>query len=112
MNYKDLEQQFLDRRISRRQFLAGAAALGAVSLASGVINNPALAAPKKGGRLRVGIGHGSTTDSLDPATYENDQIIAHELHLQQSPGRGHRDRRDGAGAHRRELGDRRRRGLG
>lgn len=76
MNYKDLERQFIERRITRRQFLAGAAALGAVSLASGVINNPALAAPKKGGRLRVAIGHGSTTDSLDPATYENDHIIS------------------------------------
>jgi peptide/nickel transport system substrate-binding protein len=27
------------------------------------------ATPKKGGRLRVGIGHGSTTDTLDPATF-------------------------------------------
>jgi peptide/nickel transport system substrate-binding protein len=29
------------------------------------------AEPKKGGHLRVGVGHGSTTDSLDPATFEN-----------------------------------------
>ena len=27
------------------------------------------ATPKKGGRLRVGIGHGSTSDTLDPATF-------------------------------------------
>jgi len=27
--------------------------------------------PKKGGKFRVGMGHGSTTDSLDPGTYEN-----------------------------------------
>ena len=29
------------------------------------------ATPKKGGHFRIGIGHGSTTDSLDPATFEN-----------------------------------------
>ena len=28
-------------------------------------------AAKKGGHLRAGIAHGSTTDSLDPATWEN-----------------------------------------
>ena len=27
--------------------------------------------PKRGGTLRLGVGHGSTTDSLDPATFEN-----------------------------------------
>ncbi len=27
------------------------------------------ATPNKGGKLRIGIGHGSTTDTLDPATY-------------------------------------------
>jgi len=37
------------------------------SLFSGAV----AAAPKKGGHFRVGMGHGSTTDSLDPATWEN-----------------------------------------
>ena len=27
--------------------------------------------PQRGGTLRIGLGHGSTTDSLDPATFEN-----------------------------------------
>ena len=27
------------------------------------------AEPKKGGTFRMGLGHGATTDSLDPATY-------------------------------------------
>ena len=29
------------------------------------------ATPNKGGTLRLGFGHGSTTDSLDPGTFEN-----------------------------------------
>jgi len=33
-------------------------------------------AAKKGGHLRAGIAHGSTTDSLDPATYENGFSLA------------------------------------
>lgn len=85
MNYSELEKLFTERRISRRQFLAGAAAMGAVSLASGVLSRPAFAEPKKGGRLRVAFGHGSSTDSLDPATFENDHLIstcyAHHNHI-------------------------------
>ncbi|MDX1529208.1 MAG: ABC transporter substrate-binding protein, partial [Gammaproteobacteria bacterium] len=35
-----------------------------------LFSSSALAAtPKKGGHFRLGLGHGSTTDSLDPATY-------------------------------------------
>ena len=55
-------------RSSRREFLSGAAALGvalptATALASGE--------PKRGGLIRLGLGLGSTTDSLDPATYND-----------------------------------------
>jgi peptide/nickel transport system substrate-binding protein len=40
------------------------------------------ATPKKGGKLRLGIGHGSTTDTLDPATYENlyVQVVGGAVH--------------------------------
>jgi peptide/nickel transport system substrate-binding protein len=59
-------------RIDRREFLAGASALGLSLAAAGALADKALAAePKQGGRLRLGIGHGSTTDTQDPATYEN-----------------------------------------
>jgi peptide/nickel transport system substrate-binding protein len=60
-------------RISRREFLVRASALGAVSaVAPSLMPKTARAAvPKKGGRLRMGIGHGSTSDSLDPGTHEN-----------------------------------------
>ena len=60
-------------KITRREFMGRASALGiAVGLASSLASRAVLAAaPKKGGKFRLGLGHGSTTDSLDPATYEN-----------------------------------------
>ncbi len=60
-------------KISRRDFMGRALALGATTaLASSMAAQAVKAAtPKKGGKLRLGIGHGSTTDTLDPATYEN-----------------------------------------
>jgi peptide/nickel transport system substrate-binding protein len=58
--------------IDRRSFMQGALALGlTASAATTLMAKVARAEPKKGGRLRLGIGHGSTTDTLDPATYEN-----------------------------------------
>ena len=85
MNYSELERLLRNRSISRRRFLGGAATMGALSLASGMLPRHAHGAPKKGGRLRAAIGHGSTTDSLDPATFENDHTIsacyAHHNHL-------------------------------
>lgn len=86
MTYAELEKLFAERRISRRQFLQGAAALGAVSLGSTMVSSQALASePKHGGRVRIGLGHGSSGDSLDPATFENDFTIdlcyAHHNHL-------------------------------
>ncbi|RWK49950.1 ABC transporter substrate-binding protein [Mesorhizobium sp.] len=57
-------------RMSRRDFIQIAIAAG---LSAGAANltftSYARAEPKKGGRLRVGLAHGSSTDSLDPATY-------------------------------------------
>ena len=58
-------------RISRREFLGRAAALGvSASMASTLAATAVQAAePKKGGRLRFGLGGGATSDSFDPATY-------------------------------------------
>lgn len=86
MTYAELERLFAEKRISRRRFLQGAAALGAVSLAPGMFASQALASePKRGGRVRIGLGHGSSGDSLDPATFENDFTIdmcyGHHNHL-------------------------------
>jgi peptide/nickel transport system substrate-binding protein len=57
-------------RMSRREFvrLAMAAGLSAAA-AQAQFAKAQAASPKKGGRLRVAISWGSTTNSLDPATY-------------------------------------------
>ena len=57
--------------ISRREFMTRAVALGAgAALATKLAPTALLAAePKSGGKLRIGIGAGSTSDSLDPATF-------------------------------------------
>ncbi len=61
-----------DGKISRRDFLAQASALGlTIAAASTLADSARAATPKKGGHFRAAMGHGSTTDSLDPATYEN-----------------------------------------
>jgi peptide/nickel transport system substrate-binding protein len=68
---KNLERALAEGRISRREFAKQMSALGLAAAAPGALfSGSALAAmPKKGGHFRLGLGHGSTTDSLDPATY-------------------------------------------
>jgi peptide/nickel transport system substrate-binding protein len=55
-------------QLSRRQFLQGAAALGASAGLGLIVPASALAAaqPKRGGLLKLGMGGGNTTDSIDP----------------------------------------------
>ncbi len=67
---KELERLLASGRISRRDFMARASALGVTAAVStSLMAGPAWAAkPKRGGRLRLGVAGGSTTDSLDPAT--------------------------------------------
>ena len=57
-------------RLDRRQWIAGATALGMGGAFSAL---PAMAqgAPKKGGTLRLGMSGGSASDSLDPRTYSD-----------------------------------------
>ena len=58
--------------VSRRQFIMSALAAGILLPAAMTMANKAMAAtPKQGGKLRIGMGHGATTDTLDPATFEN-----------------------------------------
>ena len=66
------------KRISRRQFIQGVVAAGlTASAASTLYSTKVLAqSPVKGGKFRIGMGHGAISDTLDPATYENDMIIA------------------------------------
>jgi len=57
-------------KVSRRDFIQLALAAGmTVAAADKLFVTAARAEPKKGGRLRMGLGHGATTDSLDPGTY-------------------------------------------
>jgi len=69
---KTLERRLSQGRIDRRRFMQGALALGVSATAATKLATRAEAAtPNQGGRLRLGIGHGSTSDSLDPGTHEN-----------------------------------------
>lgn len=62
--------------IDRRQFVTGLLAAGVALPAAVSMAGEALAAtPKRGGSYVQGVGHGSTTDSLDPATYENGFMV-------------------------------------
>ena len=65
-------QQLTAGRISRRKFIMTALAAGAtLPMAMTMATNAIAATPVKGGRLRQGLGYGSTTDTLDPGTSEN-----------------------------------------
>ena len=59
-----------NRVISRRGVLQGAAAVTAAGLILPHGAKPARA-QTRGGTFRIGIGHGSTTDSLDPGLWEH-----------------------------------------
>lgn len=77
-----MQDDLREGRISRREFLRAGAALGtlgALGVGAGAgsfaslssLISPAQAAPKKGGKFTAGLAHGSTTDSLDPGSFEN-----------------------------------------
>ena len=58
--------------IDRRQFMTSAIAAGiAIPTALSLASDAIAATPKKGGKFRMGLGHGSTTDTLDSGTSEN-----------------------------------------
>jgi peptide/nickel transport system substrate-binding protein len=58
--------------MSRREFLGRTSALGmAMSVSSGLFSRAHASTPKRGGHMRLAMGHGSTADTLDPATLAN-----------------------------------------
>lgn len=67
---QELSDLVVGERVSRRDFMVQATALGVSTLAAHQFLADAAAAqtPKTGGLLRIGSPGGSTTDSLDPAT--------------------------------------------
>ena len=68
-----LEQELAVGKITRREFIGRMAAFGlATTLPLTFTGKKVMAAiPKKGGKLKVGIAHGSTTETYDPATIES-----------------------------------------
>src|SRR5262245_54425306 len=57
-------------KVSRRDFIQLAMAAGFTAAAGNAMFVKAVRAePKKGGSVRLGLAHGATTDSLDPADY-------------------------------------------
>ncbi|MCB4455222.1 ABC transporter substrate-binding protein [Leisingera sp. McT4-56] len=60
-------------KLSRRDFLGKAAALGFTAVSANLLLSTAAkaAGPQKGGTIRLGLQGGSTTDSLDPALVTN-----------------------------------------
>ncbi|MCP4430620.1 MAG: twin-arginine translocation signal domain-containing protein, partial [Gammaproteobacteria bacterium] len=69
----DLATQAKQGTIDRREFIKRAAALGiAAPFATSLLSQSVYAAtPKKGGKFVIGLGYGSTTDSLIPGANEN-----------------------------------------
>lgn len=69
---KGQEDKYRRGHIDRRQFITSIVAAGAsIPMALGLAQSVDAATPKRGGFFKLGRRHGSTTDSLDPATYEN-----------------------------------------
>ena len=59
-------------KLSRRDFMSFAIASGVtITAANALFTSAARAEPKKGGIFKAALGHGQTTDSLDPATWSN-----------------------------------------
>lgn len=76
---KGIQRSFETGQMTRRNFMSAALALGvSMTSASVILNKVEAATPKNGGRLRVGLTGGATTDTLDPG-----QILdLYMLHLQ------------------------------
>ena len=64
--FTHLKELFEQRKITRRQFIAQASALGfAAAISPALLSGNAMAAtPKKGGHFVIGCSGGSTTDNL------------------------------------------------
>jgi peptide/nickel transport system substrate-binding protein len=80
---KELEHLLKRDHVSRRDFMGRAAALGvSATLATSMFASSSHAAtPKKGGRLRLGLGGGSTDESLDTGTLPD--FMAQQLSMGQ-----------------------------
>lgn len=72
MNLEKMKRLAGTGKMSRRDFVQLSVAAGlSVTAAQGLFVKAAGAEPEKGGTFRAGIGHGATTDSFDPASWDN-----------------------------------------
>ncbi|SLN56114.1 Periplasmic dipeptide transport protein precursor [Roseovarius albus] len=68
---QQMEVKLAMRQIDRRQFMRGVLATGlTVTAATTLADRAAAATAQRGGSLRAGLGHGATTDTLDPGQFE------------------------------------------
>ena len=69
---KNNSRKLTQGQMGRREFIVSAMAVGlTLPSALSLVKKAEAATPKKGGKLILGYGYGSTTDSLDPGTSEN-----------------------------------------
>ena len=108
--------RLLKGAISRREFMGRAAALGASSVAISTMlaSADAIAAetPKKGGVLKLGLGGGSTTDSIDITSYNDFGDDRHQPRPVRRPRRMGPGRQAASGSGRELRAEERREGLG
>ena len=64
---RQLEHRLQTHQVDRRQFMRGVLATGmTVSAATMLADRVVAATPQKGGSMVIGVGHGSSTEGLDP----------------------------------------------
>lgn len=77
-----LMQMLVTGALDRREFIRGMSALGVTGMAAGSLvaslpgNSAFAATPKKGGHMRMAMGHGGTTDTLNPSHILNGALTA------------------------------------
>ncbi len=73
-----LLEQGRNKKISRREFMQTAVAVGTTITAASSLWSTGVEAqtPKKGGKFRIGKAHGQTSDALDPGTWENGFMLS------------------------------------
>ncbi|EAP77430.1 ABC transporter substrate-binding protein [Roseovarius nubinhibens] len=73
---ESLKTRLATGSMSRRQFMRSVVATGiSAAAASSVADQVMAAAPKRGGTIRIGKGHGQTTDTMNPGTAENGYMV-------------------------------------
>ena len=69
-DFAEIQSLAAKGKATRREFIQLALASGITVAAADTLFTEVLAqTPKRAGKLKIALGHGSTTDSLDPATY-------------------------------------------